>query len=735
MFRIGLNGWIMVYAAAVAAVLALVVMNEPRLYADLRDLARDGAQRMAPRPYDPSAPIAIVDIDEASLAEFGQWPWPRNLMAALTDRLLAHGAVAVGYDIVFPETDRTSPEEIAKSWQRFGGPNAPQVPAGVYPSHDDQFAAAIARGPVVLAVAGASTGAAPKLPAGVAVTGRWPDELARFAGALTNLPKFDRSAAGIGAISLSRNPDGVVRSVPMVVAMGDVLVPSLSAELLRVAQGAGGHVLRTSEASGEISGGRLAALSLKTGAADVPLAADGSFMVHFSGYRTERVVPVLDVMGGAAFDAALAAKIQNKIVLVGASAQGLFDIRATPLGSNVPGVTLHAEVLEQVLSNHYLRRPDWMPAAEALLVVIGALGVGFVLVRGSPLIALIIVLVFGGSAAAAGPYLFATQLLIFDPLAIVLAPILVFLPGAAAGLWAKERARRGIRDRFAHFVPADLLPLIEADPQRALTPQGAEKELTILFIDMRGFSTATEGMTPQNVVALVNTFLSEVSDVLVAHGATIDKYIGDAVMAFWNAPADQPGHAALALRALPAIRAASQRAGAQVQALGLGNISVGIGVNTGRAAIGFFGSRARLSYSCLGDSVNLSSRLEGLTQLYGVWNCVGPDTAAACPEGFVALPLDLISVKGFSRAVEVFTVVEAETSGIDAVAEVLARARAAYRARDWAGAEADFAALGQMSLPDCALSKLAALYQDRIALWRLKPPPEGWDGAHVAASK
>ncbi len=735
MIRIGLNGWILIYAGFLAAFLAVVVISAPRSYVHLRDLARDAAQRMSPRPFDPSAPIAIVDIDEASLAEFGQWPWPRNMMAQMTERLLAHGAIVLGYDMVFPETDRTSPEEIAKSWRRFGGLDAPQITLGDTPSHDDQFAAAIAKGQVVLAVAGAVQGEPPKLPAGIAVTGRWPDGLVRFDGALRNLPSFDRVAKSIGAISLGQNPDGVVRAVPMVVAMGDVLVPSLSAELLRLAQGAGGHVLRTTQASGEFGGGQVAALSLRTGAVNIPLAADASFMVHFSGFRPERVISAREVMRDMAFDPALAAKLQNKIVLVGASAQGLFDIRATPLDGAVPGVTVHAEVLEQILAGHYLRRPDWMSALEAVLVVAGAMGTALILRRDRPLFALIGVTAFGLIAAASGPYLFAKHLLIFDPLMIVMAPILVFLPGAAAGLWVKERARRSIRARFAHFVPANLLPMIESDPQRALTPQGSERELSILFIDMRGFSTATEGMTPENVVTLVNTFLSEVSDALVAHGATIDKYIGDAVMAFWNAPVDQPDHAAQALRALAAIRAASERASASVQHLGLGKVSVGIGLNTGRAAIGLIGSRARLSYSCLGDAVNLASRLEGLTQLYGVWNCVGPQTAAACDANHVALPLDLISVKGFSRAVEVFTVVEADAKGAQEVAQTLAMARAYYKDQNWSQAEGAFAQLGQLSLPYCNLSKLSALYLERIGLWRLKPPPVGWDASHVAAVK
>ncbi len=757
------SGWIWVYAIAVAAVMAGAVLRAPRLYAELRDLGRDSVQRAYPRAYDAASAVVIVDIDEAALAEFGQWPWPRNVMAQLTQRLFDHGAAVVAFDVVFPEADRTSPEEIAQSWARFGrAAEAAALAAGHFPAHDALFAQALRGRAVVLAVAGKVAGKGegangadllPRLPAGVAITGgvsggvsgvdsggtldRWPEDMPRFDGALRNLPALDGVAAGIGAISLARNPDAIVRNVPMVMGLGDILVPAMPAEVLRVLQGAGGHVLRTSQASGEVSGGHIAALALRTGAYDIPLGADGSFAVHFAGSRAERVMSAAQVMAQSpGQDDDLATRIGGKIVLVGASAQGLYDIRATPLEAAVPGVTLHAEVIEQILAGDFLRRPDWMGAVEALLAGLGAAITALALSRGRAVLALVCTAGLAASAAAASPLLFNAARLIFDPLAVMLAPVLVFVPGAAAGFWAKERARRLIRARFAHFIPADLLARIEADPQRTLTPQGSERDLTILFVDLRGFTAMAEGMAARDVVARVNAFLAEVSDALVGQRATIDKYIGDAVMAFWNAPADQPDHAAMALRALPAILASAQRAAAGGVAVGGAlPLMAGIGVNTGRAAVGLIGSRERLSYSCIGAPVNLAARLQGLTQYYGVWNCVGPDTARACPDGFTALPLDLILVKGVARAVQVYSVFETGTSGLAEVATILALARAAYLDRDWDGAAAGFAALGQMALPMCQLSVLSDLYLDRIAQARLRPPPADWDGAHLASAK
>ncbi|MBZ4690590.1 MAG: adenylate/guanylate cyclase [Cereibacter sp.] len=731
-------------AGLVLVVCLGILALRPPLYLQLRDLVFDSYQRLSPRTFDPEAPVHIIDIDEASLSAFGQWPWPRPIIAAMTERLQAHGAAAIGFDIVFAEPDRTSPEEVAATWRRFGGP---ELAGADLPSHDSRLGQTLAQGPSVLAIAGVGTQAGttrglserPELRGGVAVTGKWPASLPRYPAALVNLPVLDAGASGIGAISLGAGTDGIVRTVPVVMGVGEVLVPALSVELLRVAQGAGGHLLRTSEASGETGVGPVTALALRTGAFELPLEADGRFRVHFAGQHPERISSVLDVLGpsGAAsgIDPALAARVGGKIVLIGTSAQGLLDIRATPLDPTVPGVTIHAELLEQVIAGQFLSRPDWMAGLEAIALVMAVVIVTAILRQDRPLLALLATFGLSGAAVVAGPAAFIHGKVLVDPVMMALAPLAIFLPGAALGLLAKERARRAIRARFSHFVPADLLPEIEADPDRVLTPRGAERELTVLFVDMQGFSGASEHLSPPQVLALVNTFLSEVSATLVTHRATIDKFMGDAVMAFWNAPIAAADHAEAALGALGPIRAAAARASADAEALGLPPISVRIGVNTGKAAIGLVGSEARLSYTCLGESVNLAARLEGLTRLYGVWNCVGPATAAACPDDLAPVALDLISVKGFRRAVEVSTVLPADLDGLPQFRTRLAKARSLYAARDWDAATAAFLALSRLELPGCAPDVIAGLYLDRIAQFRVSPPAATWDGGHSATSK
>ncbi|MEJ6388130.1 CHASE2 domain-containing protein [Gymnodinialimonas ulvae] len=724
-------------ALGLLVTLAMVVLTAfpPPILDRARDAIFDGYQRIQPRPYDADAPVHIVDIDEAALEAYGQWPWPRSYLAELTDRLFEHGAAAVGYDVLFPEPDRTSPDLIVNSWVRFSDQVPPALPDLGLEPHDARFAAAMQRGAVVLSLAGGLEGDPAEPLVGFAVTGEVPTTLTRYPAAIGNLPELTAAATGLGTISLGRNADGITRSVPMVSDFGGVLVPSLSAELLRVAQGAGGHVLKTSQGSGEISGGTIAATAMQTGVLSFPLEADGRFRIYFSGYQPERVTPVAALLEADGIDPALQARLSGRIVLVGSSAQGLFDIRATPLDGQIAGVTLHAEIIEQVIAQQFLTRPDWMRGLEILLVALSGMALTVFNRLERPVLGLAAAFGFGGGSVAGGLLAFMQAGVLFNPLMVVLTSVLVYLPGTTIGYLAKERARRSIRERFARFLPPPLIAEIEKNPNAALTPEGAERDLTVMFVDMRGFSTVSEGMPPDRVVTLVNTFLSAVAEALVDHGATIDKFMGDAVMAFWNAPISRDDHAAAALGALSAVNDAAEQANFHLTAQNLPRINLGVGLNTGPASVGLMGSRDRLSYTCIGDSVTLAARLEGLTRIYGTRNCVGPATVAACPDHLIAVGLDLIAVKGFANAVEVSTVLPRMSDGAEAFAGAMQTARAAYVARDWAGAEAGFARVAKLNAPFCNTALLAQLFLDRIAEHRKTPPPADWTGAFFATSK
>lgn len=730
-----LNRLTLFLGLSITALAVAVAALAPPIFSQARDLVFDGYQRAAPRAYDPEAPVHIIDIDEAALDAYGQWPWPRSYMAALTDRLFDHGAVAVGFDVLFAEPDRTSPERITESWSRFRDTIPPVLPDLGLPRHDQVFANAIDSRPIVLSVAGGAEGEVPVPRAGIAVTGTLPPSLTQYPAAVVNLPELTEVAAGIGTITLGRTGDGVTRTVPLVSQVGDVLMPALSVELLRVAQAAGGHILRTTEGSGEISGGTVAAIAMRTGALTFPVEADGAFRIHYAGHQPGRITPVAQVLEADGIDPELEARISGRIILVGSSAQGLFDIRTTPLNPAISGVTLHAEIIEQIVDGTFLTRPDWMPGLELVIVVLtGVVLTGLQLLQ-RPVLGLAAALILTSAPGIAGIMAFQQAGLLFDPVLPTLTALAVFLPGTTLGFLSKERARRSIRARFAYFLPPALIGQIEANPEAALTPEGAERELSVMFVDMRGFSTVTEGMPPDRVVQLVNTFLSAVAETLVDRGATIDKFIGDAVMAFWNAPFAQDDHATKALRAISDVETAAAEASKALEAEGYPPIRVAIGLNTGKAYVGLMGSRDRLSYTCVGDAVTLAARLEGLTRSYGVSNCVGPAAAAASPPGLRAVVVDRIAAKGFEQAVDVSVMIAPSDQGAADFAEILSAARSAYLGRDWDRAEAEFTRLAALDLSFCDTAQLAQTYLDRIAAHRNSPPSATWDGSAIALSK
>lgn len=726
---------IWITGVCVTLLLTLVVATAPLPVKIVRNAVFDAYQRVSPRERDKVTPVHVIDIDEASMQQLGQWPWPRTYIAELTDRLFALGAISVGYDVLFSEPDRTSPEIIVHSLQRFprGQSFGTSVPVGV--GHDAQLAKSFEGKPVVISIAGAPDGAVPSPKAGISYTGARPDSaIVSFPGALAPLPELAQAASGLGAISLGSADDGISRSVPMIVRMGDNLMPSLSAELLRVAQGAGSHILKTSEASGEISGGSARLVAMRTGGAEYPLDGNGELRLHFTGVTEGRMTPAHLVLGGGDLTP-LQAKIAGRIILVGSSAQGLFDLHATPLNEKVPGVLLQADVLEQILSNRFLTRPDWMPGLELLLCILAGLLVTFLCTRDRPMAALIGIAIVSVGGAFGGWQAFVLKGILFDPSPMIFGGLIVLLPGSALGLIGKERMRQSIRSRFAYFVPEALVDQIAADPGNTLTPQGSSREMTVMFVDMRRFSTVTEKMTPEDVVRLLNRYLGAVSDAMIAQGATIDKYIGDAVMAFWNAPIDQKQHRQRALDTIFGIEETVAQANLVLKAEGLPEVGIGLGVNTGPAFVGLMGSRDRLSYTCVGDSVTQAARFEGLTRLYGTTNCVGADTVIDLPPAIQAVKLDDVVVKGRKTPVALYTVYKLDDDAFGKAANALTAARDAYLSQDWPTALNSLDELADIQVTGFDTGILATLYRDRIEQFKVHPPPEVWDGTYIADRK
>ena len=714
--------------AAVAVVLTFGAQQRPSLDR-LSNLVFDSYQRFQPRA-EAGAPIAVVDIDEASIAALGQWPWPRSTLAQLVDRLGAAGAATVAFDIVFPEADRTSMALQAEQLRQAGAEVT--LPAGEALSNDDLFAAAIARNSVTLGIAISNETDAPLPPpkGGFAFGGADPRTyLPAFAGGVGNIPTITDPALGIGSFSFPTAADGVVRSVPLIFHAQGNLYPSLGLEALRVAQGAGSYIVRSTGASGEADTGRPAMVALRDGALDVPTGPMGDFWIYYSGLASMPTVPAIAALTGD-LDA-LQQAVGGRIVLVGTSAVGLRDIVAVPMGYSTPGVRVHAEIIDQVVGQVFLTRPDWAQGAE----LAAAVGLGLVLLaiasRAGALTTSAAALVLLALSFAASWWAFSAQRLLLDPLLPGLAVALVFLITTPILFLLADRERQFVRGAFARYLSPTMVERLAANPE-ALALGGELRELTVLFSDIRGFTSLSEKMNPTELTALLNGFLTPMTDILLASEGTIDKYMGDAIMCFWNAPLDVEQHERKACIAALDMLAALERLNAGRDT----PLKVGIGMNTAPCCVGNLGSAQRFSYSAIGDGVNVASRIEGQTKAYGVSILVTEPTRAAAAD-LAFLEVDLVRVVGRAEPLPIHTLLgDAALAAAPAFRQEAADHAALIAAYRRADAEAAEAALGRArghARPE--LHKLYELYAERIAALRSDPPPADWDGVYTARSK
>jgi adenylate cyclase len=533
-----------------------------------------------------------------------------------------------------------------------------------------------------------------------------------------------------------------VRKVPLVVAIGEneFVYPTLSIEALRVAQGAQSFVVKTSRGSNEQDfGAGVTIASMRVGGAIIPLDHDGQLRVHYSPAVAERTISAMDLLAGDATAPEIAEDVAGRIVFVGSGAEALFDIRATPLHDRIPGVHIHAEIVEQIIDQTWITRTDEAIGLERLAAVaLGVLVVAMLAVN-LPLTGFAALVIAGAAVMAGSWFAFSEQNVLYSPLVPMLGLIVPYFSVSGYKFFTAEASRREVTRQFEHFVAPEVIQDIVDDPGRYLTPGGDQRVLSIMFLDVRRFSTITEKMEPQEVIAFINKLLTPLTDVIIENEGTIDKYMGDAVMAFWNAPRFTEGHEAKAVRTILAFDPIMTELNAEFTAMGLPDIDIGVGVNTGECSVGNMGSLKRLAYSCVGDSVNLAARLEGQTKAYGVRNLIGSTTAAGLP-GFAAIEIDSVAVKGRTQPETIYTVAGDESvaadSNYDLVAATMGAARFAYLEQEWDTAEAAYkevAAMPKIGAFDPA--PCAAIFLERIAAYRLDPPPADWDGVYVATSK
>ena len=680
--------------------------------------------------------IVIIDIDERSLARVGQWPWSRARVAALVRELTERQQVAaLALDAVFAEPDRSSGlqnlERLARedlqhdpAFADWLARAAPQL------DYDGVLARALQQGPVALGYYLSSDRDARRsgtLPRPLAEVDAPPPGMLHWDGYGSNIAPLTAAAPRAGFFNSVADPDGKVRAVPLVAAFEGRLYESLSLAALRL--GLDNPPLRLERVAGQAAGG-LAAVTLGSGAQAlrVPVDARGAALVPFRGPGgpgggSFRYISALDVLEGRL----PAGELKGRYTLLGFTAPGLMDLRATPVGEVYPGVEVHANLLSGMLDGRIAVRPDYAAGYEVALL----LALGLVLILGLPLLPVAASLGLG-LALLAGILALDFSLYLGAGLAMPLATALVLTLTALAvnmalGYFVESRAKRELAQQFATYVPPELVRQMLRNPER-YGMQARAEELTVMFCDLRGFTSLSETMEPLALQALLNDVLSRLTHVIRAHQGTIDKYMGDCVMAFWGAPVAQPDHARLAVDAAVAMTATMRQFNAERAAYGAPPVSVGIGLNTGVMSVGNMGSDLRRAYTVVGDAVNLASRLESLSRVYQVDIVASQATVDHAAAGqHLWQELDRVRVKGKHQATTIHTVRAAPGQASAALQAELALWQAALPL--WrAGSFEEFRTKVNELQQANANFFLYRLYAARVASQLQTPPGPGWDG-------
>ena len=681
--------------------------------------------------------VTLLDIDEKSLQEIGRWPWGRDKMVTLLDRLFdQYQVAAVGFDVVFGEPDNSSGLNSLTHLAQNEFANNRAFAAAVTRlkpqlDYDARFARALAERPVTLGyyfipsgMGAIRTGSLPPPVLPKTAFGEFELELAEPTGYGANLPQFQQAAQAAGFFNMLADDDGTARRMRMVMPFESGYHLSLSASTLRLAFG--GDAPRAGSSTTRFLGRDYREPWIEVGGLKVPLNRDGTVHVPYRAGAPFPYVSAADVLKGRAKIGTL----ENRILLVGSTAPGLADLRVTPFSSTFPGVEIHAHLITGMLDGNTRHMPAW--ADDARLVAVLLLGglIAWVVIRLGPTIGL--VASFAALAGLLGAYALAWKYLWVIPIAAPLITVLgLYLLNAAYGFFTVSAARQHITKLFGQYVPPELAAKMSANPAH-YTMAAQSREMSVLFSDIRGFTDFSENLAPTELADVLNAYLNTMTRIVQQRRGTIDKYIGDAIMAFWNAPVDLTDHATRAVQTALDMQDALPKLNEEFAARNWPNVKIGVGVNTGRMSVGNMGSEFRMAYTVMGDAVNLGSRLEGITKLYGVGILVTASTVEADPV-HAFIKIDDVRVKGKLVPVAIY-----EALGVEAslTPETLEHARAfeeafaAYQKQNWDEAERQLTALNAR-----APRTLYTIYLTRIALYRATPPDPGWDGVFVYTTK
>ena len=686
--------------------------------------------------------IVILDIDEKSLKEEGRWPWSRDRLALLMDKLFdRYGIAVVGFDVVFAEKDESSGLKVLQNLgqnQLKSDPQFQSVLTQIQPQleYDKLFADKISNRNVVLGyylTGQKDNNISGQLPSPTFSPGTFkghPIGFTTWNGYGANLPELQQAAASAGHFNPLVDFDGRVRRVPMLVEYDGAYYESLSLAVVRTLLG--NPQLHPGYAESKATGyAGLEWLELDAGSKlRIPVDGDVATFIPYRGKQGSfPYISISDVL----HDRVEVDQLKNKIVLVGTTAPGLMDMRATPVAEVYPGVEVHANMISGILDQKVKERPAYMLGAEVIWLLLIGIALSFLLPLFSPIKAIL----------ASGFMLVATTMLslamwsswnVLMPVANSLVMVaLLFALNMSYGYFVESRTKRLITSLFGKYVPSELVDEMSKNPEQVVSMEGESREMTILFSDVRGFTTISEGLDPKELSQLMNEFLTPLSRVISKYHGKVDKYMGDCIMAFWGAPKPLPDHARNAILAGIEMQQVLEKLQPRLKERGWPEIHVGVGINSGRVSVGNMGSEVRVAYTVMGDEVNLASRLEGITKKYGVGIIVGENTRNAVTD-FLYRELDLVQVVGKDKPVAIYEPIcllsEAGKELHDEV-KLFHEMRRLYRKQDWDQAELQLMNLQRMS-PEAALYRI---YAERVSYFRKNPPASDWDGVFVFQTK
>ena len=713
---------------------AALRVADPAPVEEIRVRTFDAFQRIDPRTKT-IRPVTIVDIDDKSLEKLGQWPWPRTRIADLVTELTRLGAVVIAFDAVFSEPDRLNPAFAADTFRNLDPETRAKLRA--LPSNDQIFADAIKASRVVLGESGLPEEIAAldkTLPVtGIAMLGEEPQRfMFEFPGLLRNVPVLEHAASGRGLFTIKPERDGIVRRVPMIMQAQGQTMPSLTFEMLRVATGSGTILIKAEQAG-------IKSLGIK--GLQIPTDHNGQLWVHYARNDASIYVPAVNVLEKSVAPDMIA----GKLVLIGTSAVGLNDIKTTPVSRAMPGVEIHAQVLESTLTGDVISQPIYGIAVEfATALLFGLLVITFAPLFG-PVTLVALGAAFASMLIGMSAYFYSQNRLLIDFTYPLMSTTAIYLTLIFSSFVREQAQRRQIRSAFGQYLSPALVEQLAQSPEK-LVLGGEEREMTIMFSDMRGFTSISETYKndPQGLTSLMNSFLTPLTNAILNRKGTIDKYMGDAIMAFWNAPLDDKDHelnaCEAALDMLERVDALNQVREQEAKEEGRPFIplNAGIGLNTGTCVVGNMGSDQRFDYSVFGDSVNLASRLEGQSKEYGFPIIVGSRTALAVKDRFAILELDFIMVKGKKEPEVIYAIAGRQDTALSGrfqrLRNLTIEMLSCYRNRDWEGALAAIAR-GRKTDEANSLELLYALYEARIRGYLENPPPQDWNGAFALLTK